>query len=533
MPELTGTKDLSSYARMFWRWKWLFLCFVVLCPTIAYLIYRSRPTVYKSSALVGVNGATVNSALVNGSGSFTTNNITAIAQLVTTTPVADVAGGLLNPSGNPAQIASEVSASGDPTTNFLTISAEDRSSARAAAIANAFARAISLNLQHAAIKQINGSIKQLRAQLSHLGRNDAATKLQLQQQLNQLLVTRSTQGSGAAILQAAVPSAIPAGGGARRTVELGLLIGLLLGTGAVVLADAADRRLRTPDDLESITQLPLLAAIDSSAFTNDLTTGNENAEAFNMLRTALMYFNVDRPIDSVLITSAGEKEGKTTVATRLAVTTASAGLNVVLLDADLRRAQVSARLGIRADEGLGAVIAGSRSLSEIVVDVPLDSPATGRLRVAPAGPPPPNPSALMSSGQMQRILKELESQSDLVIVDTPAALAVSDPLALMRKVSGIVVVARMNRSSRYTIRRLQKVIESAHGQLLGVVATGTTSGPGYTHYYANHYSNGTNSSKPRPGRWRGKRSEPLSTIAAEDSSALAPEHASAVAPEDG
>ena len=523
MPELTGTNDVSAYFRTFWRWKWLFLCFVVVCPALAYLIYRSQPTVYQSTALVGVNGATVNSSLVNGSGSFTTNNITAIAELVTTTPVADIASGLLRPPGNPGQVAAEVTASGDPTTNFLRISAEDRSAVRAAAIANAFARAISLNLRRSASKQINATIRGIQAQLAHHGRLDASTRLGLEQQLNQLVLSRSTQGSGAAILEAAAPSGTPAGGGARRAVELGLLIGLLLGLGAVVLAESADRRLRTPDDLESITGLPLLAAIESSAFSDRLTTASEDAEAFSMLRMALMYFNVDRPLDSVLITSAGEKEGKTTVATRLALSAAGAGLDVVLLDADLRRAQVSARLGIPTEEGLSAVIAGTRQLSDVVAQVSLDSNATGRLRVVPAGRPPPNPSALMSSERMQQILEALESKSDLLIIDTPAALAVSDPLPLMRNVSGIVVVARMNRSSRYTIRRLQKVIESAHGQPLGVVATGTTSGPGYKHYYPSHYSNGSNDSKARRWRRSGKRPEPISLVAPERSPTAAPE----------
>ena len=74
-----------------------------------------------------------------------------------------------------------------------------------------------------------------------------------------------------------------------------------------------------------------------------------------------------------------------------------------------------------------------------------------------------------------------------MIVDTPAALAVSDSMALMRSVSGVVMVARMNQSSRQTIRRLQRIIESAHGTLLGVVATGATAGPGYEHYYPKYY----------------------------------------------
>lgn len=496
MPEFTGTKDLRAYLRMFWRWKWLFLFFVIAAPVTAFLLERGNQTTYQSSALVGVNQTTVNTALLNGSGSFSTTNVTAIADLVTTTPVADIAAGLLKPPGNPAQIASEVTATGDTTTNFLTITAQDHDSARAAAIANAFAAAISRNLQRSAIDQINSTIKGIKAQLAHLGSGAAATKAQLQQELSQLEASRTTQGGEAAVLQAATPSAAPSSTSTRRAVELGLLVGLLLGIGAVLVAENADRRLRTPDDLESITKLPLLAAIAPSAFSGEMSTTDEDDEAFQMLRTALMYFNVDRQLDSVVITSAGEKDGKTTVAARLALTMAGAGMNIVLVDADLRRAQVGSRLGIHADAGLGAAITGSSALGEVIVDYPLSAPGARTLRVLPAGPLPPNPSALLSSQGMQRVLRELESQSDLVLIDTPAALAVSDPLPLMRSVSGVVIVARMNRSSRQTIRRLQKIIESAHGNLVGAVATGATAGPGYDHYYPKYYQaqNGTNGS---------------------------------------
>ena len=324
---------------------------------------------------------------------------------------------------------------------------------------------------------------------------DTTATAQLQQQLNQLRAARATQGNQAAILQAATPSATPVGPQMRRTVELGLVIGLLLALGAIALAENADRRLRTPDDLEGMTDLPLLAAIPPSAFSGQLDTGNEDEEAFHMLRTALMYFNVDRRLDSVVVTSPGEKDGKTTVATRLALVTARTGLHVVLVDADLRRAQVSARLGIQAQEGLGAVLAGQRSLSEELVDYPIADPGSGRLTVLPAGPPPPNPAVLLSSEEMQRVLRKLEADSDLVIIDTPAALAVSDPVPLMPSVTGIILVARMNRSSRETIRRLQRMVESAHGTLLGVVATGVTAGPGYEHYSPKYYThNGTNGS---------------------------------------
>src|SRR5438270_10201824 len=113
MPEFTGHKDLRASLRILWRWRWLFLACVVAAPLVAFLIERGNPKVYRSTALVGVNQTTVNTSLLNGGGSFSTTNVQAIAQLVTTSPVAAVAAGSFHPPANPAKIASEVSASGD------------------------------------------------------------------------------------------------------------------------------------------------------------------------------------------------------------------------------------------------------------------------------------------------------------------------------------------------------------------------------------------------------------------------------------
>jgi capsular exopolysaccharide synthesis family protein len=484
MPEFGGTKDMMGYFRI-----------LVAAPAVAYVLELGKPNMYTSSALVGVNSTTVNTSILNNSGSFETTNVTAIAALVTTSPVADLAAGLMKPPGNPPQIIGEVSATGDPTTNFLKITATDRHPQRSADIANAFAEAITKNLQQSAISQIQSTIRGLRDQLAHLGRNDA-TRPQLEQELNQLVASKDTQRSEAAILQPAIPPSTPSGPHRRRAVELGLLIGILLAIGAVALAESGDRRLRTPEDLESFLELALLAAIPPSAFAGSLETGPQDDEAFQMLRTSLMYFNVDNPLNSVMITSPGEKDGKTTVATRLAIAAAQAGLEVVLVDADLRRAQVSVKMGVHTQHGLGSVLAGDLSLTEALVEHDSPSPAGGRLLILPAGYPPPNPSALLSSSRAVDVVRQLEAESDLVIVDTPAALAVSDPVPLMRSVSGVVIVARMNHSTRQMIRRLRKIIDQARGKLLGVVATGVSAGPGYEHYNAKYYaSNGNGSGK--------------------------------------
>jgi capsular exopolysaccharide synthesis family protein len=497
MPQFSGTKDFRSYVRILWRWKYVLLAFLIAAPLAAYLLERGKPNIYQSSALVGVNSATVNTSVLGNSGSFSTTNVTAIAQLVTTRPVARDAAARMRPPANPAQIAGEVSASGNSSTNFITITATDHNPVRAAQIANAFAGAITNNQRSAAITQLNQAIAGIRNQLGRVGSGGpgtqaAATRAQLTTQLDQLQAAKATQGSAAAILQSAAPPSSPAGPHTRRTVELALLIGLLLGLGAVVLAEGADRRLRSPDDLEGMADVPLLASIPPSAFSGKLDTGPADEESFQMLRTALLYFNTNRAHQSVVITSAGEKDGKTTVAVRLALSATRAGLRVVLVDADLRRAQVAKRLEIEAHDGLGAVLAGDRSIDEILVAYPVHEPGAGELKVAPAGTPAANPAALVSSPEMARVLRHLEAQCDLVVIDTPAALMVSDPLPLIELASGVVLVARMNSSTREKVRRLRKIVNAAHGNLLGVVATGVASGPGYGYYASKYYSQAKN-----------------------------------------
>jgi capsular exopolysaccharide synthesis family protein len=269
-----------------------------------------------------------------------------------------------------------------------------------------------------------------------------------------------------------------------------------------MLLDSADRRLRSPDDLEEFTKLPLLAAIAPSAFNSELETSPVDEEAFQTLRTSLTYFTVDQQVKSVLITSPGEQEGKSTVAVRLALASARAGMDVVLVDADLRRAGATEKLGLQPEIGLALVLAEQRPVESGLIDWPLGPDAAGRLRVLAAGSPPPNPAALVSSSSMRDLLTALEHQVDLVVIDTPAALAVSDAVPLMQSVSGVVLVARMNRSSRETIQRLQKIIVSAHGNLLGAVATGVTAGPGYEKYSQEYY---TSADRGGGKRRRGRR----------------------------
>src|SRR4051794_2562088 len=193
MPGLTGHTDLAGYFRALWRWKFLFLaCLVAVMATAALLALR-EPDTYRSTALVGVGQTTVNAGSLGTGSSFSTTNVEAIAELVTTTPVAAIAAGLMHPPADPASAAGEVSAVADSRTNFIKISAEDRGPRRAAGIANAFAKAISTNRQQAAVRELNGAIAGVQAQLSGLDRSERAARPNLLQQLHQLRAARATQ----------------------------------------------------------------------------------------------------------------------------------------------------------------------------------------------------------------------------------------------------------------------------------------------------------------------------------------------------
>jgi capsular exopolysaccharide synthesis family protein len=237
-----------------------------------------------------------------------------------------------------------------------------------------------------------------------------------------------------------------------------------------------------------MTGLPLLSVIPSSAFDPSEDDDLRDEEAFQMLRGALMYFNVDQRLRSIVVTSPGQEDGKTTVAVRLAQSAARAGRNVILVDADLRRPQIGPRLHTNSADGLGPVLTGDADLHSSMFEIPVaaegDSSITaqGSLRILPAGPAAPNPSELLSSERMEQVLSELEREADLVIVDSAAALAVSDALPLLRWTTGVVMVARLNRTTRAGIRRLQQIITSANGTLFGVVATGAPTRFGYDGY---------------------------------------------------
>ena len=466
--------DLRSYLRMVWRRKWVALACLVLIPGGVYYFSSRAPKSYEAAAQLQVRAQSVDTSLFTTDTSPPEQALAATARLVETTPVARLAAQELG--GRPADLRTllhQVRVTPDPEAGFLTISAADQVPRRARDVANAFAAALVKIRTDRARARIGATIDQVERDLARLPSDDREGRRQLSGQLQRLRALRAAQGDSVVIVEAAALPRSPVAPRPRRNTALALLIAVLAAGALVVSLERLDRRVRDPEDLEQLAMTPLLGIVPAGAFPRKRSSPNV-PEAFQTLRASLTYFNINDPLETVIVVSPLQGDGKTTVATHLARSMARAGNDVVLLDLDLRHPQAHRRLGHKAEQdGVVSVLTGDKRIDEVMVDVEVEA---GRLRLAPAGPPPPNPSELISSLRMRSLLLQLSTRVDLVIIDTPPALVVGDAIPLLQQVSGAILVARLGRTTTDAIQRLSMVISTAGAKLLGVVATGAKHG---------------------------------------------------------
>jgi capsular exopolysaccharide synthesis family protein len=321
----------------------------------------------------------------------------------------------------------------------------------------------------------------------------------LRQQLNRLGTLAALQTGNAEVVQRADVPTDPSSPRPVRNAFIGGFIGLLLGLAVATLLERLDRRLREPADLEHAYGMPILSAVpDSDALSMDDDAAKKEAlpiaelEALRMLRTQLRYFNVDRDVRTVMVTSASAKEGKSTVAWYLALSAAQAGVRTALLDADFHRATVSRRSGIAPIPGLSELLSGQAAEQGVVQSWALngDTPGAGSssLTVIAAGVTPPNPVELMESDRMAALIQRLRSEYDLVVIDTPPISVLADAIPITKLVDGVVVVGEVGRTTADEADRLRHQLSELGAPTLGVVANRVHSRRGY---YAYGYADAT------------------------------------------
>ncbi len=382
------------------------------------------------------------------------------------------------------EVSGSLSVAEEGQTNIASVSATSPQPRLSAAIANTYAAqfiASEQAQQQAIVKQ---SLALVNRQIAATSRQQLAgpTGQALLDRAESLRILSRLQNSGVQqVTFASVPSS-PSSPTTKRNTELGFVLGLLLGIGFAFLLERLDRRMKDVDELSAAYGLPLLAAVpQSKSFALPPQVGGANhagdTEVFKLLRAYLRYFNVDRELRLLLVASAGSGDGKTTIARNLAEAAQETGTTTLLLEADLRIPELAQHYGLPTSPGLSELLIGRVNAAEAVRSVPIATLVNGSaselsLDVLVAGHPPPNPAALLQSHAMADVLSWAAEHYELVVVDTPPLGVVSDAMALLRNVDGVVIVSRLGKNTHDAASFLRERLVGVHAPLLGVVANG-------------------------------------------------------------
>ncbi len=296
-------------------------------------------------------------------------------------------------------------------------------------------------------------------------------------------------------------AAYPVTTAGQTNLLLGAILGLILGVGAVFFLEYLDRTVRTSADVEMLLGIPVLGVIprlrkspaESKAEDRDsnlpllvaLDPLDPAAEAYRNLRMNLMFMNTeDKPIRTLLISSPGPSEGKSTTSINFAAMLAQQGGRVLLVDADIRRPALHRALDVLREPGLTDLVIGDASIREAVRPNVLPN-----LDVLPSGPFPPNPSELLNSKKMQQLLKDFEGTYNHIILDSPPILVVSDSAILGTHTDGLVLVLRSGeteqRAAERAVDQVRRIGVRVFGAVLNEVASSTVEESYYMQY---HYS---------------------------------------------
>lgn len=468
--------ELSDYIRVL-RKNWLIIVVATLVGLGAAAGYSlTRTPLYASQASVVVSTQSSGSVQEISQGStFTQQRVATYVNVATTPLVLDPVIRDLGLDMTAGALAKAVNVSSTLNTTFITIAATDADPVQAADIANAVAAQLPL-----AVEEIEPS-------------TDGASPVRL--------TTAST----------ALPTNVPVSPNVPLNLALGALIGLAVGIGIAVLRTVLDTRIRTIRDVNQITDRPILGAIpfDPKAAERPIIIQadpyNTRSESFRALRTNLQFIEMDGG-HSFVITSSIPSEGKSTTTVNLAIALADAGKRVALIDTDLRKPKVAEYLGIEGGAGLTDVLIGRAKVGDVML------PWGKRpLFVLPAGKVPPNPSELLGSRQMAQLLEAISRDFDVVLLDAPPLLPVTDAAILSRETTAAILVVSAGRTTTGQLTAALTALETVDAKVGGIVMSMVpTRGPdaygyGYGYGYGGY---GTYGTPPEPAPKKKSRKRP-------------------------
>ena len=435
--------DLRDYVRTLGkRWRIVVLMALLgIAGAVAATLLTTPTYQAKTQLFVSTTTGSSVSDAVAGS-SFAQQRVKSYAEIIDSPRVLNTVVNDLNLDVSATELASRVKATVPLGTTLINVSVEDTNAEQAAKIADAVS---------AQFARYVGQIE-----------------------------TPTADGTSLVKVSVVRPAEVPGTPISPRTklnLALGLIVGLALGIGLALLRESIDTTMKSEDDLEDVARttgqpLPILGSIakDPAAAKRPLIVHSDpqspRAEAFRQVRTNLQFVDIDNPPRSIVITSSLPEEGKSTTAANLAITLAQAGLRVALVEADLRRPRLATYMGLEGAAGLTDVLVGRAKLQQMLV------PWGGlSLSVLPSGRSAPNPSELLGSHAMLSVIRELEQTFDIVLLDAPPLLPVTDAAVMSALAGGAILIVRLGSTTHDQVESGVESLKSVDARLLGVVMT--------------------------------------------------------------
>jgi capsular exopolysaccharide synthesis family protein len=452
--------DFIRMTRLYWRG---LLAFLLVGLVAASLYSLTRTNVYTADASGFVStGANDNPALASVGDTLAKSRATSYVDLAKSRATAEDVIRALGLKATPASLIANIDVSQPLDTVLIKMTARASTPLAAQQLADAWVAA--LTKQVSAIENPRGAV--------------AANTLHI-----------------VPIESAALPTT-PSYPNTKQNLALGLILGLLIGFGYALLRSQLDRRIRTAAGVERAVDITVVGAIPSSPglehapgtmapiAVDSPREGDRthSAEAFRKLRTNLQFMNVDHPPRVIVMTSPQPGDGKSTIAANLAVAIAASDQPVVLIDGDLRRPSVADSFGLVEGAGLTDVLIGRATFE----DVAQRSARYPHLQVLAAGGIPPNPSEMLGSQAMRKLLTKL-GEDHIVIIDASPLLPVTDAALLTASADGAFVVISAGQTLDTELQSALKHLDAVNGKALGVILNRVSSRDSASGYYGGYY----------------------------------------------
>jgi tyrosine-protein kinase len=514
--EFGSQPTLRTYLAVLRQQRWWVICVALLGLGAGIAASVTQPKQYSASAQVLAQSTENFTTIGVAQQPITPTDVQTELQLVTSAPVRRAVQRRLGsaPAVSTAQVAQ---------TNVIEITATSTSPAWSARVANAYARAFVTYERTVSTDNLTAVENQLQSQITSISRQIRSLHAKstlpqvsallnqeavLKEQLAQMEVSAAVTTGGVALVTPAQPPLSPSSPGPLQDAALGLTAGLLAGLAIAFLRDNLNDALTSKEAVEHLGGAPVLSLVplvtswkkrDRAVVVSVSEPTSPAAEAYRSLRTSLQFARQERELRTLLVTSPMAAEGKTSTLTNLGTVFAQAGERVVLVSCDLRRPRVGQFFGLAEEAGLTTVMLGQHTLEQVLQPIP----SQRNLWALTAGTLPHNPAELLNGPSAQQIFAALRAKFDLVLVDSPPLLPVTDAAVLSKTADATLLVVAAGQTKRGDLRRAAEKLAQVNAPVIGIVLNQVTKQVGYGYGYGYGYGSGY---KPYPAAATGQNS---------------------------